>query len=232
MGAAEARLFAREGSAVAIGDVLAEEGRRIEAEINGDGGRALFIAMDVSSEADWQDAVEETVRQYGRLDILVNNAAILHTEGLLETTEGMWDQVMAVNATGVFLGTRAVIPEMRRGGGGSIVNISSWGGMYGTSRHTAYHASKGAVRSLTKAAAIQYAADNIRVNSVHPGTVDTPMVRDAYTPDDPESTDLYIPMGRHAQPEEIAYPVLYLASDDSTFVTGAEVVVDGGITAL
>ena len=232
MGAAEARLFAREGSAVVVGDVLADQGRRIESEINSGGRRALFVTVDVSSEIDWHAAVEQTVRQFGRLDILVNNAAILRTEGLLETTDEMWDHIMAVNVTGVFLGTRAVIPEMRKGGGGSIVNISSWGGMFGTSKHTAYHASKGAVRSMTKAAAIQHAADNIRVNSVHPGTVDTPMVRDAYESDDPKSTDVFIPMVRYARPDEIAYPVLFLASDESSFVTGAEIVVDGGITAL
>ena len=160
----------------------------------------------------------------------MNNAAILRTERLLDTTEAIWDEVMDVNATGTFLGVKSVVGEMRRAGGGSIINISSGAGITGSERNTAYHASKGAVRIFTKAAAIQYAKDNIRVNSVHPGPVDTDMLASSLAvarsrrPQD-------VPLGRAGKPDEIAYGVLYLASDESAFVTGSELVIDGGRTA-
>jgi NAD(P)-dependent dehydrogenase (short-subunit alcohol dehydrogenase family) len=233
MGAAEARLFAREGAKVVIGDILEEEGRRTEAEINEAGGECLFLRLDVTSESDWQQAVAATVARFGRLDILVNNAGVLSVGTLEDTTLQEWDRVMDVNTKGVFLGTKAVIPEMRRVGGGSIINISSISGLIGQdSIHPAYNASKGAVRLLTKSTAIQHAKDGIRVNSVHPGSVATPMT--AARRADPELYRLSlsrIPLGRVAQPEEIAYGVLYLASDESAFVTGSELVIDGGFTA-
>jgi len=170
MGAAEARLFAWEGAKVGIGDVLEDEGRQVEAAINEMGGECLFMHLDVTSESNWRRAIEATVAHFGKLDILVNNAGIW-ARGLVEdTTEEQWDRVMDVNAKGVFLDTKLAIPEMRKAGGGSIINISSGAGIIGSSRTTAYAASKGAVRIFTKSVAVQYAKDGIRVNSVHPGT--------------------------------------------------------------
>ena len=230
MGAAEARIFAREGAKVVIGDLLEEEGMKVVAEIGGAGGEALFVRLDVTDESSWKSAVEAAVERFDKVDILVNNAAILRVQGLLDTTEEIWDEVMDVNAKGTFLGTKSVIPEMRKAGGGSIINISSGAGITGSQRNTAYHASKGAVRIFTKSAAIQYAGENIRVNSVHPGPVDTDMLASSRTVAGGRTPD-QIPLGRYGRPEEVAYGVLYLASDESSFVTGSEVVIDGGRTA-
>ncbi len=233
MGAAHAKLFAKEGAKVVIGDILEEEGHRTEAEINEVGGECIFIRLDVTSEADWQQAVAAAVTRFGKLDILVNNAGVVSRGTLEDTTVQEWDRVMNVNAKGVFLGTKAAIPEMRRAGGGSIVNTSSISGIVGQdSIQPVYNASKGAVRIFTKSAAIQYAKDGIRVNSVHPGAVDTPMAGARLA--DPElqrQAAARNPLGRTAQPEEIAYGVLYLASDEASFVTGSELVIDGGYTA-
>ena len=230
MGAAEARMFAREGAKVVIADLLEEEGMRVAAEIGEAGGEALFVNLDVTDETSWRAAVEAAVERFGKVDVLVNNAAILRTQGLLETTEEIWDEVMDVNTKGTFLGTKCVIPEMRKAGGGSIINISSGAGITGSLRNTAYHASKGAVRIFTKAAAIQYAGENIRVNSVHPGPIDTDMLASSRSVDGGRTPD-QIPLGRYGRPEEVAYGVLYLASDESSFITGSEVIIDGGRTA-
>ena len=233
MGAAEAQLFAQEGAKVTIGDILEDEGRKLEAEINATGGEALFVRLDVTGEADWRKAVEATVNRFGKLDILVNNAGVSGRGRVEDTTVGEWDRVMEVNAKGVFLGTKAVIPAMRRAGGGSIINISSQLGLVGTDHSSPqYQASKGAVRLLTKATAIQYAREGIRANSVHPGPIVTPMTEAARA--DPARYEMMlsrIPMGRYGQPEEVAYGVLYLASDESAWVTGSELVIDGGWTA-
>ena len=232
IGAAEARMFAREGASVVVGDVLEEEGRRVEKEIIDTGGHALFARLDVTSEADWLRVVELTVQRFGRLDILVNNAAILRKGQVLETSEETWDEVMSVNSKGVFLGTKHAIPQMRKSGGGSIINISSGAGITGSRRNAAYHASKGAVRIFTKAAAVQYAKEGIRVNSVHPGPVSTDMLASSHADDDSdEQRATQIPLGRFGKPDEVAYGVLYLASDESSFVTGSELVIDGGRTA-
>lgn len=233
MGAVEARLFAKEGAKVAIGDILEEEGRTVVAGINELGGEALFVRLEVTSEADWQRAMQSTVSRFGRLDILVNNAGIGAQGKVEHTSAGDWDRVMEVNAKGVFLGTKAAIPEMRRAGGGSIINISSQLGLVGTDHSSPqYQASKGAVRLLTKATAIQYAKEGIRVNSVHPGPIVTPMTEARRA--DPEVYKLMlsrIPLGRYGQPGDVAYGVLYLASDESSYVTGSELVIDGGWTA-
>jgi cyclopentanol dehydrogenase len=233
MGAEEARLFVREGAKVVFGDVLEAEGKTVEEEIRAAGGDARFVRLDVTSEGDWARAVETTGRLYGRLDILVNNAGIGGGHRIEETTLEEWERTMAVNSTGVFLGTRAVIPAMRRAGGGSIVNISSQLGLVGTDNSSPqYQASKGAVRLLTKATAIQYARDGIRANSVHPGPIVTPMTEGRRA--DPEQYRLMlsrIPLGRYGRPEEVALAVLYLASDEAAFVTGSELVIDGGWTA-
>ena len=239
MGAVEARLLAKEGAAIAIGDVKEDDGRKVEAEINETGGQALFVRLDVTSESDWRDAISSTVARFGKLDILVNNAGITPSGSLEETTGEDWDLVLAINAKGVFLGTKTAIPEMRKVGGGSIVNSSSVAGIIAnppTSSSTmasgSYNASKGAVRIFTKAVAIQYAADGIRVNSVHPGPIVTAMTENVRA--NPEAYELSvdrIPMGRFGEPIEVAYGVLYLASDESSFVTGSELVIDGGKTA-
>ncbi len=232
MGAVEAKLFAREGARVVIGDVLEDEGRQTEAEINETGGECLFVPLDVTSEQNWAQAVAATVSRFGKLGVLVNNAGINRTQGIEETTVEEWDLVMAINAKGVFLGTKHTIPEMRKAGGGSIVNISSVAGLVGDRSGGAYTASKGAVRLLTKSTAIQYAGEGIRANSIHPGTIETmmtaPLLADeAHRQDRLNRT----PLGRLGKPEDVAYGALYLASDESSYVTGSELVIDGGRTA-
>ena len=233
MGAAEARLFAREGARVGFGDLLEDEGHQVEAEINERGSDALFMRLDVSSESDWQRAISATVDRFGRLDILVNNAGIAMPGNLLETAVEDWDRLMDVNTKGVFLGMKTAIPEMRKARGGAIVNIASISGMIGRPLiNPGYNASKAAVRLLTKSVAIQYAKDGIRVNTVLPGPTRTALTTDLEA--DPEKFQLYlsgIPLGRFGEPEDIAEGVLFLASDAASFVTGAELVMDGGVTA-
>ena len=233
MGAAEARLFAREGAQVVIGDILATEGEAVEADIRAKGGEAAFVRLDVTSEADWQKAVDLAQSRFGKLNVLVNNAGIGGGNRIEDTTVEDWNRMMDVNAKGVFLGTKAVIAAMRQAGGGSIVNISSQLGLVGTDNSSPqYQASKGAVRLLTKATAIQYAREGIRANSVHPGPIVTAMTERRRA--DPAQRQLMIsriPLGRYGEPDEVAYGVLYLASDESAFVTGSELVIDGGWTA-
>jgi NAD(P)-dependent dehydrogenase (short-subunit alcohol dehydrogenase family) len=233
MGAAEGRLFAREGARVVLGDILDKEGGEVEADIRAKGGDALYVRLDVTSEADWARAVAAAVSRFGKLDVLVNNAGVGGGVRIEDTTAEAWDRVMDINAKGVFLGTKAAIPAMRRAGGGSIVNISSQLGLVGTDNSSPeYQASKGAVRLLTKATAIQYAREKIRANSVHPGPIVTAMTeRRRKDPAQYALTLSRIPLGRYGEPDEVAYAVLYLASDESAFVTGSELVIDGGWTA-
>ena len=230
-GEVEAKLFAKEGAKVVFGDILDAEGKPVEAAIRQAGGEATYVHLDVTQEADWQQAVATAVSTYGKLDILVNNAGILRRDGIEETTKELWDTILAVNATGVFLGTKYAIPEMRKAGGGSIINISSISGMVALGG-PAYNASKGAVRVFTKVTAVHHADDNIRCNSIHPGPVRTPMTESTYS--DPEMLERRLrdmPLGRLGTSEDIAYGVLYLASDEAAYVTGAELVIDGGYTA-
>ena len=233
MGAVEARMFAAEGACVSIGDVLEDESRKVVEQINEAGGRAIFLPLDVTSEAQWNSAVAATVSEFGKLDILVNNAGVGATSMVETTTVEEWDRVMDINAKGVFLGTKAALPEMRRAGGGSIINISSQLGLVGMDISSPqYQASKGAVRLFTKSTAIQYAKEGIRVNSVHPGPINTPMTeRRRGDPDHQRIMLSRIPMGRYGESEEVAYGVLFLASDESSFMTGSELVIDGGWTA-
>lgn len=227
-GAAEGRLFAREGAKVVLADLLDAEGEKVAKEIGRD---AVYLRLDVTREDDWARAVEKTVATFGKLTTLVNNAGILRMEGLEATTLQIWNQVIAVNQTGVFLGMKAAVPAMKKAGGGSIVNISSIAGLIGVGAATAYQATKGAVRILTKTVAVQYAKDGIRVNSIHPGVITTKMVTEGI---DPESRALFsqaTPLGREGTAEEMAQGALFLASDESSYMTGAELVLDGGYTA-
>ncbi len=231
-GGAAARLFAREGAKVVLTDILVEQGERSAAEIREMGGDAIFVKLDVTSDEDWQNAIRATLDAYGRLDVMVNNAGTSGPATVEDTTIEVWDGQMDVHAKGVFLGTKYAIPEMRKVGGGSIINTSSIYGLVGSVGSTAYHAAKGAIRIFSKAAAVQYAPDNIRVNSVHPGFMRTPLTVPRF--DDPErEAELLsrIPMNRIGDADEIAYGILYLASDESSFVTGSELVIDGGVTA-
>ena len=233
MGAAEVRMFAREGAMVAIGDVLEEEGRQVAAEIGEAGGQAIFFSLDVTSESQWNDAIAATVERFGGLHVLVNNAGIGGGGNVEHTTEAEWDRTMDINAKGVFLGTKAAIPAMRNSGGGSIINISSQLGIVGVDNSSPqYQASKGAVRLLTKATAIQYAGEGIRANSVHPGPIITPMTEAGRADQDRyDLTIARIPLGRYGAPDDVAYGVLFLASDESSFMTGSELVIDGGWVA-
>ena len=232
-GAAEARLFAREGAKVVIGDLLDVEGMRVAAEIAELGGDAMYVHLDVTSEEDWQSAVAAAVSSYGKLDVLVNNAGIWRRGRVEDTTVEDWDAIQNVNSKGVFLGTKAAIPEMRQAGGGSIINISSTAGLVGGPRSTAYTASKGAVRLFTKATAIQYAGENIRANSIHPGPIDTEMIHQVWQGEDNsrEESIARTPLGRVGTVDDIAYGALFLASNESSFMTGSELVIDGGSTA-
>ena len=232
-GATEARMFAQEGASVVIGDVRDELGMQVEAEIRELGGEAVYLHLDVTSNDDWQRAIDTAEQQFGKVDVLVNNAAIVLRKDIEETTSEDWDNIMDINAKGVFLGTRAVIPAMRRAGGGSIVNISSISGLVAIGP-PAYIATKGAVRLFTKSTAIQYASENIRANSIHPGSVDTDMRREglgSQTPDEIQARVDNIPLGRVGTTEDISYGALFLASDESSFMTGSELVIDGGYTA-
>ncbi|HEX5452420.1 MAG TPA: glucose 1-dehydrogenase [Stellaceae bacterium] len=234
MGASMARLFAREGARVVIADMLESEGRKLAGEIVAANGAARFQRLDVTSEAEWQAALDATIAQFGRLDILVNDAGISGSaeEDLLDSAA--WQRIMAVNATGTFLGMKYAIPVMKEAGGGAIVNLSSISGVTGQQGlHVAYNASKGAVRTLTKAAAVQHGRDNIRVNSVHPGLM--PPMRTSGRTADPAVRKKWIensvPLGRAGRVEEVANAVLFLASDEASYITGAELYVDGGFLA-
>lgn len=235
MGAAEAKMFAKEGAKVLITDVQEEKLKAIVAEIKADGGIADYIVHDVSSEGSWKQVAQKAETTFGKIDVLVNNAGILgNVMGPLEErTVEEFNKVIAVNLLGQFIGVKTVVPYMRKVGGGSIINISSVGGITGSSNGTAYTASKGGSRIYTKGAAVELAKDNIRVNSVHPGYVATPMTTNMKGSTDFEKGALSItPMGRGAKLEEIAYGVLFLATDESSFMTGSELVIDGGLTAL
>ena len=235
MGAVEARLFAEHGAAVVLADVQDEAGKAIARAIGKLGGSAEYVHLDVSDEAQWVETISRIQDRYGRLDVLVNNAGVYSGKsGLVEDyTDRDWEWVVAVNATGVFLGTKHGSEAMRLTGiQGSIVNVSSIYGLIGAPTEAPYPASKGAVRSFTKAAAVQLAPEGIRVNSVHPGFIDTPQSEELM--DDPVERAKLVdrtPIGRIGTSEDVAWGVLYLASDESSYVTGAEFVIDGGITA-
>lgn len=226
IGATTARFFAREGAKLLLCDVREELLAQVAAEIGGHARR-----LDVTSSSDWERAVEEAEARFGRVNVLFNNAGIATNGGVEDTTEEEWSAIVAVNQTGVWLGMKHTVPAMRRAGGGSIVNASSIYGIIGSGGATAYQATKGAVRLMTKTAAVQYAAEGIRVNSVHPGVINTSMLSEGSPPDVQEQLKAATPLGRLGEAEDVAAAVLFLASDEASFVTGAELVVDGGYTA-
>jgi NAD(P)-dependent dehydrogenase (short-subunit alcohol dehydrogenase family) len=226
MGEAEARLFAAEGAAVMVADIKEAQAKQVADDITASGGTAIARKLDVSQETDWEDAVREAEATFGKVDILVNNAGILSFAGVEDTTLEEWNSVIAVNQTGAWLGMKHTVPAMRRAGGGSIVNISSIYGLCGAGAAIAYQATKGAIRIITKSAAVQYAQENIRVNAIYPGSIDTPMA--AGVPNENAMVIAATPMGRCAAPSEVAYGALYLASDEASFVTGADLAIDGG----
>jgi len=235
MGEVEARMFAEEGASVVIADILDDRGENLASKLSTTSKteKCLYVHLDVRSMSEWNTAVETATKTFGKLDILVNNAGVTSRMMLLDTSEEDWDRVLDINSKGTFLGIKASVPAMRESGGGSIVNISSQMGLVGGDFSSPqYQASKGAVRLLTKSVAVQYAAENIRCNSVHPAPIETDMTA-GMRADKEKFSDMIrrIPMGRYGKPEEVAYAVIYLASDESSFVTGSEVVVDGGWTA-
>jgi NAD(P)-dependent dehydrogenase (short-subunit alcohol dehydrogenase family) len=229
-GAAEARLFASEGASLVITDVRDDQLKGLASELERNGATVTPRHLDVASEDEWAAVVADTEQEYGRLDVLVNNAGILTMAGVEATTLEQWNRIVAVNQTGVWLGMKHCAPLMRRSGGGSIVNISSIYGIIGSGAATAYQGTKGAVRILTKTAAIEYAPQGIRVNSIHPGVIDTGMVEDEVPAEFVPVLIGATPLGRMGRPEEVAYGALFLAGDESSFVTGSELVIDGGYT--
>ena len=215
-----------------IGDILEQEGREVASEVAATGADAVFVSLDVTSEAEWGRAVGEAVSRFGKLDVLVNNAGVYLRGYVEETAPGDWDRVMDVNAKGAFLGTRAAISAMRESGGGSIVNIASFNSLVGTTTSAAYNASKAAVRLLTKSTAAQYAEDGIRANAIHPGPVRTAMFMSGFPDEESvEKRRALVPLGRIGTAEDVAYGALFLASDESSYITGSDLVIDGGLTA-
>jgi len=225
-GAVEARLFAAEGAAVVIADIKEQELKQVGKELADAGAAVLVRRLDVSQENDWEDAVREAEATFGKVNVLVNNAGIFDIGGVEETDLSTWNRIISVNQTGVWLGMKHTVPAMRRAGGGSIVNISSVFGLTGSGAAVAYQGSKGAVRLLTKTACVQYGPENIRVNAIYPGVIDTPMARAVAKVLPPLIAAT--PLRRQAQPEEVAYGALFLASDEASFITGADLAIDGG----
>lgn len=227
-GAAEAELFAKEGAKVIITDLQEEGIKELANKIKENGGIVLGMKHDVSNEDDWQQVVNTGIKTFGKIDILVNNAGILSFKTVTEISKSEFEKILSINTTGTFLGMKYVIPNMQKNGGGSIVNISSLSGIYGVGG-AGYNASKGAVRTLTKNAAVAYGKEAIRVNSVHPGTIDTPMIKDVLETDEDRKSAVSIgALPYIGQPIDVAYCVLFLASDESRFITGGEYLVDGG----
>jgi len=232
MGREEALLCAQEGGKVVATDINEAAVLKVVAEIEAAGGEAAAFQHNVASEEDWIQVIDGTIQKFGKIDVLVNNAGISMAVGLLETTIEQWNKVMTINLQSVFLGMKHVIPHMQANNGGSIVNISSIAGLTGSSGAGAYTASKGGVRMLSKAAAVDFGKDNIRVNSVHPGFIETPMSSDFVNNENMLKWFLsQTALPRVGQASEVASAVLFLASDASSYITGVELPVDGGVTA-
>jgi len=230
IGAAHVALFAAEGAKVICGDVQHELGQAVVDQAKANGGDAVFVPLDVTDEASWQNAIDMAVTIYGGLTTLVNNAGIYHPGGIEEETREGWDKMVAVNQTAVWLGMKAALPELKKSGNAAIVNISSLFGIIGSPGSISYHATKGAVRIMSKSAALEYVNDGVRVNSIHPGQIETPIIGDL-TPESDAAIKAAIPMGEMGQPIDVAHGSLYLCSDDARYVTGIELVIDGGWSA-
>ncbi|MGH8516195.1 MAG: SDR family NAD(P)-dependent oxidoreductase [Panacagrimonas sp.] len=236
IGEATCRLFAREGAKVIVADIQVDKGKTVSAQIVKDGGAAEFVRCDMGVLSDIEALIAHAATRYGRLDTLVNNVAVESPLPEVDTSEEVYDLIMKINVKGVFFATKHAVPLMKKGGGGSIINISSAYGIIGSTGFGAYHASKGAVRTLTKGTAIAHARDGIRANSIHPGAINTPLIQEAIKNHaDPKAFEAAVvgstPIGRWGQPIEIAYGCLFLASDESKFCIGAEFCIDGGLVA-
>lgn len=228
IGAAHARVFAREGARVVITDIRPAAGEAVVDEIRAQGLDALFLPHDVASEASWAEVVAQTVAHYGALTTLVNNAGLNHMRGVEDETVEGWNHIVSIDQMGTWLGMRAAMPHLRASGNGAIVNISSVLGIMGNVTCLSFHAAKGAVRMMSKAAALEYAERAVRVNSIYPGMIDTPQL-DTMLPEEREMIRTSIPMKRIGLPEEVANCALFLCSDEASYVTGAEIIVDGGL---
>lgn len=226
LGEAQAILYAREGASVLVGDVQADKGHAVVAAIESEGGTAAFIHLDVSDADSWGAAVADAVARFGKLTTLVNNAGIFHPGGIVAETQQGWDRMIAINQTGVFLGMKAATPALLASGNAAIVNVSSLYGLIGSPNAISYHASKAAVRVMGKAGALEFAKQGIRVNTIFPGQIKTPILGDI-TPEQDAAIKASIPMGIVGDPMDIAYASLYLASDEAKYVSGAELWVDG-----
>ncbi len=237
IGGATAWMFAKEGAKVVLADINDEMGQKTALQLRNMGYDSIYVHLNVSNEQNWIKAINKAVLTYGKLDILVNSAGTIAPFSVEDTTSEVWDEQMNVHAKGTFLGTKHAIPAMRKSGGGSIINMSSINGLVAATTSTAYCAAKGAVRVFSKASAVQYAKENIRVNSVHPGYTKTPLNSSAskipagISPEEIKRRIMTVPLGRMATSDEIAYGILFLASNESSFITGSELVIDGGVTA-
>ncbi len=237
IGGATAWMFAKEGAKVVLGDINDEIGQKTVLQLRSMGYDSTYVHLNVSDEQNWIKAINKTVLIYDKLDILVNSAGTIAPFSVENTTLEVWDEQMNVHAKGTFLGTKHAIPAMRKSGGGSIINVSSINGLVAATSSTAYCAAKGAIRIFSKASAVQYAKENIRVNSVHPGYTKTPLNSSAskipagISSDEIKRRIMTVPLGRMATSDEIAYGILFLASDESSFMTGSELIIDGGVTA-
>jgi NAD(P)-dependent dehydrogenase (short-subunit alcohol dehydrogenase family) len=227
IGKGHAEIFAAEGASVVVADVLVEAGEEVAPQLREQGYNAIFRKLDVSSEADWAAAVAAAIESFGKLTTLVNNAAVFSNLGVDELSLDEWNKVIAVNLTGVFLGMKAVLPELERTGNGTIVNISSLYAIIATDGFAAYHSSKSGVRMLSKATALRYARRGVRVNTILPGNVETPAAA-TLTEEENAAILKLVPMGVRGQPSDIANGAVYLASDEARYVTGSELVIDGG----
>ncbi|MFG3613865.1 SDR family NAD(P)-dependent oxidoreductase [Rummeliibacillus stabekisii] len=231
MGAAEARLFAKEGAKVVATDLNEEKLNEVVADVKAAGGEITGIKQNVASEEEWKAVVAKTVELYGKVDVLVNNAGVAMSKNFATMEMDEWNWVMDINLNGCVLGMKYAIPEMQKAGGGSVINISSIGGIVGMAGSSPYTAAKGALRSLSKSAAVEYGKDKIRVNSVHPGIIVTPMTAPSME-DAMPYYKMHTQLPYFGNPEDVAHGVVFLASDESRFMTGAELVIDGGWTAL
>jgi NAD(P)-dependent dehydrogenase (short-subunit alcohol dehydrogenase family) len=233
IGRATALLFAKEGARIVVTDINEQSGSETANLIREHGGQAIFVKHDVIQETDWSNVVEKSINAYHKVDILFNNAGIFIMSSLLETTVEQWNHLMGINVMGCFLGMKHIIPVMMSNNGGSIINASSNAGLFGAAGLSLYGASKGAVRILTKDVAMEYAQHQIRVNSIHPGYIKTQMIEYAakVAKKDPEDQSTLVPLKRLGTTSDVANMVLFLASDESGYITGAEFVIDGGVSA-